>query len=116
MKKIFTLLFCVCAVAIAAHADTSRVEQCINIVLGVEQPSTTLAAANFDVNNDGVIDINDVTEMIRQDLATKPAPALTRPKQLIDVDAIIKDIIDDVQPTPNLGDVNKAVSKNLEEE
>lgn len=115
MKKIFTLLFCVCAVAIAAHADTSRVEQCINIVLGVEQP-TTLMAQNFDVNNDGIVDINDVTEMIRQDLAAKPAPALTMPKQLIDVDAIIKDIIDDVQPTPNLGDVNEAVSKNLKEE
>lgn len=114
MKKIFTLLFCVCAVAIAAHADTSRVEQCINIVLGNEQPSTTLAAANFDVNNDGVIDINDVTMLISIDLAAKPAPV--KPKQLIDVDAIIKDIIDDVQPTPNLGDVNEAVSKNLEQE
>lgn len=112
MKKIFTLLFCVCAVAIAAHADNARIEQCINIVLGVEQP-TTLMAQNFDVNNDGIVDINDVTEMIRQDLATKPARA--KAKKTVDVDAIIQDILDDVPPTPNLGDVNEAISKNLEE-
>lgn len=113
MKKIFTLLFCVCAVAIAAHADNARIEQCINVLLGNES-ITTLNAQNLDVNNDGIVDINDVTEMIRQDLATKPARA--KAKQPIDVDAIIKDIIDDVPPTPNLGDVNEAISKNLEEE
>ena len=114
MKKIFTLLFCVCAVAIAAHADTSRVEQCINIVLGNEQPSTTIAAANFDVNNDGVIDINDVTALISIDLAARPAPV--KPKQQIDVKGKIKDLIVDVQPTPNPADVNEAVNKDLEEE
>jgi len=115
MKKIFTLLFCVCAVAIAAHADASSVEQCINTVLGVDQPTANLTATNFDINNDGVVDINDVTAMIASNLASKPAPAMAKPKQLIDVDAIIKDIIDDVEPTPNLGDVNEAISKNLED-
>jgi len=115
MKKIFTLLFCVCAVAIAAHADTARIEQCINIVLGVEQP-TTLMAANYDANNDGAIDINDVTALIAMELANKPAKGQAKqPKQPIDVDAIIKDIVDDVPPTPNLGDVNEAIGKNLEE-
>lgn len=115
MKKIFTLLFCVGAVAIAAHADTSSVEQCINIVLGVDQPTATLTAPNFDINNDGVVDINDVTAFIARDLASKPAPALAIPKQPIDVDAIIKDIIEDGEPTPNLGNVNEAISKNLED-
>ncbi len=110
MKKIFTLLFCV--MAIAAYADDARIDQCINIVLGNEN-ATMLTAQNFDVNNDGIIDINDVTQMISENLATKRAPA--KAKQAIDVDAIIKDIIDEVPPTPNLGDVNEAISKNLEE-
>ena len=49
MKKIFTLLFCV--MAVAAYADDARIDQCINIVLGNEN-ATMLTAQNFDVNND----------------------------------------------------------------
>ena len=62
MKKIFTLLFCVAALT-AGATDTSMVERCVNVLLGNEVPSTTLAA-DLDANHDGVISIADVTILI----------------------------------------------------
>lgn len=114
MKKIFTLLVCVAAMALAANAETSRTQECINYLLyGSDAPRATVLA-NFDVNNDGVVDISDATMMINMDIEAK-AKANAPAKNKIDVDAIINDILDDVPPTPNLGDVNSAISKNLEE-
>ncbi|MBQ3731543.1 MAG: hypothetical protein IJS04_03550 [Muribaculaceae bacterium] len=114
MKKIFTLLFCVAAMALAANAETSRAQECINYLLyGSDAPKAAMVA-EFDVNNDGVVDICDATMMINMDIQAR-AQAKAPAKNKVDVDAIINDILDDVPPTPNLGDVNTAISKNLEE-
>lgn len=69
MKRFFTLLFCVAAMCVAAHANESTlVNQCINVLLGNEQP-TTLMATNLDANHDGAITIDDVTTLIDMALA-----------------------------------------------
>lgn len=112
MKKIFTLLICVAALAFAANAENSRAQQCIDYLLNGSNAPKAVMVANFDVNNDGIVDISDATMLINMELEAKAnAPA----KKKVDVDAIINDILDGEPPTPNLGDVNEAINKNLEE-
>ena len=112
MKKIFTLLFCLAAMTISASAqDESLVDQCVNIVLGNE--NATMTKFNFDVNNDGVIDIADVTLLIdvQRNLAANRAPA-----QDGDIDALIQEVLTTTSPEPNLTDVNKAIEKKLRDQ
>lgn len=112
MKKIFTLLFCVAAMAFAANAqDDDAVQKCINIVLGNEQPTTTIKAANYDVNQDGVIDIEDVTLLIQANLEAKvqKAPA----QEEIDIDNLVKEVLESKTGEPNISDVNRAIDQNL---
>lgn len=71
MKKIFTLLFCIAAMAFAANAnetvnDNDLITRCMNVVLGIEAPTTNLNGINLDVNQDGRIDVSDVTLLIEQ--------------------------------------------------
>lgn len=114
MKKIFTLLFCVAALAFAANAnetaDNGAITRCINIVLGIEQPSTNINGVNFDVNQDGCIDVADVTLLIAQKLERQPMQA---PAQRIDVDRLIKDVLESPATEPNINDVNEAINHNL---
>ena len=112
MKKIFTLLFCVAAMAFAASAQgDDNVDKCINIVLGNEQPTTTIKAVNYDVNQDGVIDIEDVTLMIRvnSEAGVQSAPA----QEEIDIDGLVKEVLQSKTGEPNISDVNKAIDQNL---
>ena len=115
MKKIFTLLFCVAAMAFAANAnetnDDGVINRCINIVLGLEQPSTNLNSMNFDVNNDGVIDVADVTMLIAQKLERQKLQA---PAKQIDVDRLIQEVLESPTVEPNINDVNNAINHNLD--
>lgn len=112
MKKIFTLLFCVAAMAFAASAQGDEVvDKCINIVLGNEQPTTTIKAVNYDVNQDGVIDIEDVTLLIQ---ANVEASAQKAPAQgEIDIDRLVKEVLESETGEPNISDVNRAIDQNL---
>lgn len=111
MKKIFTLLFCVVAMGLAANAnETSLVDHCINVLLGTEQP-TALMAANLDANHDGVINIDDVTTLIDMALAEKQVNRA--PAQDIDVDALIDEALKSETGEPNIHDINQAIDHNL---
>lgn len=115
MKKIFTLLFCVAAMAFAANAneptdDNGAIDRCINIVLGIEQPSTSINSVNYDVNNDGCIDVCDVTMLIAMKIERQKLQA---PAQQIDVDRLIKDVLESPTTEPNINDVNNAIDNNL---
>lgn len=71
MKKIFTLLFCVVAMGLAANAsEFPMVDKCINVLLGNEQP-TAMMAANLDANHDGEITIDDLAIIIDKELWTQ---------------------------------------------
>lgn len=111
MKKIFTLLFCITAMALAANAN-SRAEMCINTLLG-NHASTSLNAIDLDANHDGVINITDVTAFIDMDLQTAPAEANRAPEQEIDVDAIARKVVEAEVAEPTITDVNEAIHKNL---
>lgn len=115
MKKIFTLLFCAVAIGLAANAtDTSLVEQCINVLLENNQ-STELRASGdiaiFDANHDGVITIADVTTLIDQILMEEQANKA--PAQMIDVEAIAKQVRETQTGEPTIKEVNKAIDHNL---
>jgi len=66
MKKIFTLLLCM--VALSAAASDITVQQCIDIVLGVNNSQLNAVRVDADRNNDGVVDITDVTVLIDEQL------------------------------------------------
>lgn len=111
MKKIFTLLFCMTAMALAANA-TTRAEMCINMLLG-NPTSTNLNAVNLDANNDGVVNISDVTAFIDMDLQAAEAERLSAPKQELDVDAIARKVVEAEVAEPTINDVNEAINQNL---
>ena len=70
MKKIFTLLFCVGAMALASNANTLH-ERCIEYLLH-NNATTTLNATqqnDLDANHDGVINMDDLTTIINMELA-----------------------------------------------
>ncbi len=73
MKKIITLLFCVAAMAFAAHAEEDLVQQCINAALNSNPTKLTSQDARFDLNQDGVVDVSDVTMVIKQKLEKENA-------------------------------------------
>ncbi|MBQ9554770.1 MAG: hypothetical protein IJV05_00945 [Muribaculaceae bacterium] len=111
MKKLFTLLFCVATMSIAANAsEITLVDRCINVLLGKEVP-TKLMANNLDANHDGAITIDDVTTLI--DIALAAQNVNRAPASDIDVDAIIDQAIKSETGEPNIHDVNKAVDHNL---
>jgi len=111
MKKIFTLLFCVLATGIAANAsEVPLVDKCINVLLGVEQP-TTLMAVNLDADHDGTITIADVTTLIDQALMEKDANQA--PVRKIDVEGLVKQVLATPNSDPTIDDVNTAIEHNL---
>ena len=113
MKKIFTLLFCVVAMGFAANAsELPLVDKCINVLLGVEQP-TAIMATNLDANGDGVINIADVTTLIDMALlGQQQAPAQQQAGE-IDVPAMINDMLDGEPPMPTINDVTDGIDHNI---
>ena len=115
MKKLFTLLFCVVAMGLAAHAaEDTLVDQCINALLSQDQIST-VRAAELDANHDGVLSIADVTTLI--DLQLEAQLQIERaPARMIDVNALIKDVLESTTGEPNINDVRNAVDHNIKQE
>ena len=116
MKKIFTLLFCVTVMSLAANATDYEVmvQQCINKLLSNNQPTAIMASnidANLDVNHDGVINIADVTTLIDMSLIEKQQQLA--PAQQISIETIINDMLDNEPPTPTIDDVTNAVDHNI---
>ena len=115
MKKIFTLLFCVVAMGFAANAsELPMVDKCINVLLGIEQP-TAIMATNLDANGDGVINIADVTTLIDMALLAQQqnAPAQQPQAGEIDVPAMINDMLDGEPPMPTINDVTDGIDHNI---
>lgn len=120
MKKIFTLLFCVTVMSLAANATDYEVmvQQCINKLLSNNQPTAIMASnidanidANLDANHDGVINIADVTTLIDMSLIEKQQQLA--PAQQISIETIINDMLDNEPPTPTIDDVTNAVDHNI---
>ncbi len=115
MKRIFTLLFCAALFSAANATDVTTVGQCINVLLGNNQPTAlraTASTANLDANNDGVITITDVTTLIDMILAEENAQK-NAPAQNIDVNKLARQVIMSETGTPDISDVDKAVKHNL---
>lgn len=114
MKKIFTLLFCVIAMGLAANAsDMPLVDRCINVLLGNEQP-TTLMAANLDANHDGEITIDDVAVLVDNELQARTGGINRAPAQDNDIDALVKKVLETKTDDPNIENVKDAVDHNLQ--
>ena len=112
MKKIFTLLFCLAAVAVTANANTNY-EQCINVLLGNEVLTPALATT-LDANHDGEISIADVTTMIRQEYEQKKAncaPAKNPKDEKIQ--SMIDQMLDGTPPTPSITDLTDAINEEI---
>lgn len=112
MKKIFTLLLFVAAMALTANADNAKVQNCIDVALGKEAPAKFMGT-NMDVNNDGVVDVADVALLIKMDLNEKKDAMFKAPAQRIDVDKLIRESLETRTGEPNISDVNKAIDHNL---
>jgi len=111
MKRIFTLLFCVVAVTVAANAS-ERALQCINALMSNEAV-TSIKAANLDANHDGVLTIADVTAIIAEEMQKAKQAECAPADELIDVEAIADEAVKSETGEPSLKDVNKAIDHNL---
>jgi hypothetical protein len=111
MKKIFTLLLFVSAMAFSASAEEGIVQYCIDVILGKEVPTTKYSAVNLDVNNDGKINVADVTLLIQMQLQEQGAQKA--PEQKIDVDKLIIESLETETGEPNISHVNQAIDHNI---
>ena len=111
MKKIFTLLYCVVAMAMTASAN-NLIDQCINVLLGNEIPTKSVAT-ELDANHDGVITIQDVSALIDLALEEQMQFKKAQSQKPIDVDALINDMLDNEPPTPKISEVSEAIDHNL---
>ncbi len=119
MKKIFTLLFCLIGMTVAANAtDRATVDQCIQALLnGGNGNPTMINTPNMDANHDGVLNIHDVTFMIQEMLQAEEAEMAIQAsaKGKVDIDALIKQVLETKEETPNIHDVTNAVEENNKE-
>ena len=112
MKKIFTLLFCVAAMAFAAQADDNLLDQCINYLVNNGSTQTTIKLSELDANHDGVINISDVTFLINKKLnegQVNNAPAVEQN----DANVIIDNLLNDNDGTVTINDATEAINKEL---
>ena len=112
MKKFFTLLFCVTVMGIGANAtETSDiVYRCINQLLGGQQ-STTIMATNLDANNDGVLNIEDVTTLV--DIVLQVNQPNFTPEQRMEVNSLLDKIVNNQPPVPTIEDVTRAIDQAI---
>ena len=112
MKKIFTLLFCVIALGFTVNADEMpMVDKCIDVLLGAEQP-TQLMAVNLDANHDGVISIADLTTLIDQAMVGRQTNHANAPKQAVDVEALIDEVLTTQTGEPSIKEVTNAIEQS----
>ena len=113
MKKFFTLLFCVTAMSFAANAadNMTLVDQCIDVLMSHEQPTATMMAT-LDANQDGVINIADVTTLI--DMSLQAKLSMKAPAKKSEVQTMIDDMLDNEPPRPTIHEVTEAIDKSIE--
>ena len=70
MKRIFTLLFCIGAIALASHA-TTPIERCVEYLVqhNLQYQPSPAQIAELDANYDGVINMDDLTTLINVEVA-----------------------------------------------
>lgn len=111
MKKFFTLLLCAVGMTIAANAeDLTPVRQCIDALLAQDYQTRGTVAPVMDPNQDGVLNIADVTFLINLNL--KNATEQKAPAKEIDVNALIQEVLKS-DGDPNVHDVTDAIDHNL---
>ena len=112
MKKIFTLLFCVTAMAMAANAhEFANVDQCINTLLNRGDNTTMMTTSQqLDANHDGVLNIHDVTCMINEILADSEQGMNRAPKQKQDIDKLIEQALKTTDK-PDINTVTDAINE-----
>lgn len=112
MKRIFTLLFCALALGFAANAnDNALINRCIDTVLGNIPAEMTLTAPNIDANNDGEINITDVTTLINESLQSMPQ-ANRAPFRNANVELLIEKTLNNEAQDPNISSVTKAIGED----
>lgn len=115
MKKIFTLIICVVALCPMAKADNNAlIDRCINFILNAGCPSTTLMATNLDANNDGAINITDVTTLVNNEQnGNQPRPMRVKKSS---VNELIQTTLNSKESSPNIKDVTKAINEERDKE
>ena len=70
MKRIFTLLFCIGAIALASHANTP-IERCVKYLVhnNMQHQASPAQLADLDANHDGIINMDDLTTLINVEVA-----------------------------------------------
>jgi len=112
MKKIFTLLICLAGMAISANAtDVTSIRQCMEALLGDNSRNLMVTAPNMDANQDGIVNITDVTFMINQMLSAERASQA--PRQDYDIEGLIHQVLEN-EETPTVDDVTDTINKKLE--
>lgn len=117
MKKIFTLLFCLVGMTMAANAtDLTPVYQCARAVLSHNGNTLMLSNPNMDANHDGVLNIADVTCLINQILKAEQTEQPNRaPVKDQNIEELIKQVLD-TEGDPTVKDVTKAINQKLQDE
>lgn len=114
MKKIFTLLFCLVGMTMAANAtDLTPVYQCARAVLSQNDNTLMATNTNMDANHDGVLNIADVTFMISEILHAEQANLA--PANDNEIENLINEVLETPEE-PTVRDVTKAVNKKLQQE
>ena len=117
MKKIFTLLFCLVGMTMAANAtDLTPVYQCAHAVLSHNGNTLMLNNPNMDANHDGVLNIADVTCMINEILKAEQAEQPNcAPANGQDINKLINQVLE-TEGDPTVKDVTKAINQKLQDE
>ena len=98
---------------LTVQAEENLVQECINAALNSNNPAKiTQATERFDLNHDGIVDVSDVTMIIKMTLEEQNVQAAA-PAQKIDVDSLIREALQSTTGEPNISDVNRAIDHNL---
>ena len=76
-----------------------------------DQQSTTIMATNLDANNDGVLNIADVTTLV--DLVLQVNQPNFAPEQKMEVNTMLGKIVNNQPPVPTIEDVTKAIDQAI---
>lgn len=74
MKRIFTLLFCIGAIALASHADTPiKIERCVEYLVyhNLQYQPSPAQLADLDADHNGIINMDDLTTLINIEVAKR---------------------------------------------
>ena len=83
MKRIFTLLFCIGAIALASHADTPiKIERCVEYLVyhNLQYQPSPAQLADLDSDHNGIINMDDLTTLIDEEVAKRRMAMKVAPK------------------------------------